>query len=413
MATANTVQSADYALKQGYYGREVQAVFERDFPTLAMIKKKMANGNPHKIPLTTSDGAGVASDYVSAAATATGVSGAPFLVELADFIGVVPLNHKLLLTAQKDGTFFDWLFKENDAKIRAIARHISTLLFGNGGGSIGVNSTTTSNVITLTDKNQAMNFWPGQRLVASANDGTLVGHVLRTGAPGYVTVQSVDRDAGTVTVDATSQITSYSNGDFLFLYGSFAGNVTQKLIFKGFAAWFQASAPTDTFWGVARTNRPELAGFRVPSADQAGPVIQRLRKAAIHGYSLYGSTPRLHVLHPKQWEQASISLAANGYRELKSENGQTGFKTLTLTTTYGDVDIMADPHCDSLRAFLLDTDSLSIPHLSDDLISPVERDGLRLVPATNDVGFEVRYTSFCNLESDAPWRNGSVPLAAV
>jgi len=412
MGVPNTVQTADFALKQGYYGRAIQEVAERDFPLLAMLNKKPATGNPHKIPTILSDGAGVSSDFATAQSSAQGISGQPFLVQLADFFGVVPLNQKMLLTAEKEaGTFIDWLMKENDAKIRGIKRHISTLLFGNGGGAIGQIASFASNVITLSSQNTALNFWVGQQLVASANDGSLVGHALRAGT--FMTVTAVDRDLGTVTVDNTGLITGLANGDSIFLRGSFAGNVTQTLIFKGLAAWLTSAAPTDTLWGVARTGRPELAGFRAPSGDQVGPAIQRVRKLAIHGFTMFQSAPRLCVVHPKQWEQMSISLAANGYRELRSSTGMTGFKTLSLMTTYGEVDIMSDAHCDPLRAYLLDLDSISIPYLDSDLITPIERDGLRMVPAANDAGFEVRYTAFCNLEMDAPWRSGSIPLAVV
>ncbi len=236
---------------------------------------------------------------------------------------------------------------------------------------------------------------------------------------GYLTVASVERDLGQVTFTAVTpgtDLTGYVQADYLFLKGSFAGAVTQKLVFKGLGAWFTSATPTDTFWTVARTGKPELAGFRVPTADQVGGLIQRLRKAAVHGNSVWGATPKTAVVGPKQWEQGSISLQNQGFRDLtklSSVTGQAGYRFLEVVTSYGVIELVADPHCDPLRAFLLDLDTLAITHLGNDIVEYAERDGLRLVPSTTDVGFEARLTSFCNLVCNAPWKNGSVPLAAV
>jgi hypothetical protein len=415
----NTVTTADYALKQNYDSKEIMSVFTRDYPTLSRIKKKQNTiGNPQKVPVVTSDGAGVSSDFATAQSTALGVPGSAFLVEMSDIFADVQIDFKLMETAGTGGgkgAFLDWLKTENDSKINGAGRLLSKFLFSNGGGALGRRLSLATQTITLTNSADAVNFWPGQQLVASTGDGSGGSDALKGGTP--VTVQSVDRDLGTVTVDAIANITGNANNDYLFLRGTFAGNVSTKAIFKGFSTWFTAAAPTDTLWGVARTGKPELAGYRVPVADQVGGVIQRLRKAAIHGNSAWGATPKDFILHPKQWEQASISLQNQGYRIIdngtRDVTGTAGYQILELVTAYGVAKIMSDAHADPTTAYLLDLDTMWISHLQSDLIKAVEKDGLRMIPLATSVGFEVRYACYSNLVCNAPWKNGTVPLAAV
>ncbi len=422
MGTPNTVTSADALLKQYYGQRAVKDLYSRKFPTLSRIRKQPnTEGNPQKVPIILSDGAGVSSTYSSAAASAKGIQSSPFLVQMADFVGVVPLDHKLMKTAGTTGgkgAFVNYLKKENDAKINGIGRHISTLLFGNGGGAIGRGASLSTNTLTLTQAADAINFWPQQQISASANDGSDAAHALRSGGTiGYLTVLSVDRDAGTVTFTGTpgTELTGFVGTDYLFLRGSFAGNVTQNLIFKGFQTWFPLTAPTDTLWTVARTGTTGLAGFRVPTADQVGGVVQRVRKGAVHGQTAHGATPDWAIVHPKQWEQASISLQNQGVRiiEKAEMNGSAGYKYLSVTTGYGDIELTSDAHCSPVICHFIDSEALWISHLGDDMIECVEQNGLRMIPDPTALGFEIRYAAFCNLVSDEPWKCGSIPLAVV
>jgi hypothetical protein len=83
---------------------------------------------------------------------------------------------------------------------------------------------------------------------------------------------------------------------------------------------------------------------------------------------------------------------------------------LELVTNYGVIEIVGDAQQMPTRCHLLDMDSLKLAHYGDSVVKFVERDGLRMVPASNYAGWEVRLAAYANVECDRPWSNGSCTL---
>jgi len=310
--------------------------------------------------------------------------------------------------------------KETDAKMNGIGRHQSMLLFGGGGGSLGRVASISTNTFTLSDRNDIVNFWEGQQLVYSTGTGTGGGDALRAGSPGYLTIQSVDRNAGTFVTDAVAGVTGVAANDYIFLRGAFAGNVSQTQIFKGFGAWFPQAAPTDTLWGVARTGQSDLAGFITPAADAVGGPLQRIGKALVHGYTFWNATPRDVVLHPKQKHQIVVSMQNQGIREISvgETAGTAGYSKLSYTAEFGDVAIWSDPMANAQIAYMLDMNTFCIRHLGEKMIEFETADdgsGSIWYPSTGiqDAGHYFRMTCYSNLFVETPWKNGTVGLAAV
>jgi hypothetical protein len=256
------------------------------------------------------------------------------------------------------------------------------------------------------------------QLVFSTGNGTSSGHTLRTGSPGYLTVQSVDRGAGTFTTDAVAGVTGVAANDYVFIRGGFAGNVSQTDLFKGFGVWFPMAAPTDMLWGLARTGKSELAGFITPSADVAGGPLQRISKGLLHGFTQMNATPRDVVLHPSQRYQINVSMQNQGLREISvsETTGQAGYRKLVYTADHGDVDIWSDPFANSQTGYMLDFDSFHIRHFGEKIIDfdmPDDEKGSMWYPLAANAGHALRLYSFANLMVESPYKNGTIPLAAV
>lgn len=415
MAVYDTLTAVNNYMKEYYENFDaVEAVYSKKHKLLSMIEKKSVVGNPMKIPMLITDGAGVSGNLVSASASAAGVTPQAFFVQPGDFVSVVPLDYKVMEAAESPGSFVEYVDMNIQAKLGGLGRLHSRFLFGNGGGSIGQRASISTNTITLQNPEDTINFWPGMVLRASAGDGASGAHTQRVGS---TAVQSVNRESGTVTVVSAAAITGFANADYLFVDGLFAGDQSQISVMKGLAAWFTTTAATDTLWTVARTNYPELSGYRNPNAATAGGVVDRMRALATIGDRTYGATPSIGVLYSEQWEVASKTLQNQGYRPIEVGETETmaGYKKLAIIGQYGEVSLIAEPFCPQNVGYMLDMSTLQLPHLGDKLVHFAKSpDGQNMyVPSTTTVGYDIRIVSYPNLACNAPWKNGVTPLPAL
>jgi hypothetical protein len=415
MATYDTLTAVDNYMKE-YYGNfdAVEAVYSKKYKLLSMIPKKSTVGNPMKIPMLITDGAGVSGNLVSASASAAGVTPQAFFVQPGDFVSVVPLDFKVMEAAESEGSFIDYVDMNIQAKLNSLGRTHARFLFGNGGGSIGRRASISVNTITLSSPEDTINFWPGMVLRASTGDGTSGAHTQKTGS---TAVQSVNRESGTVTVVSAAAISGFADNDYLFIDGLFAGDQSQISVMKGLAAWFTPTAATDTLWTVARTNYPELSGYRNPNAATAGGVVDRMRALATIGDRVYGATPSIGVLYSEQWEVASKTLQNQGFRPIEVSETETmaGYKKLSIIGQYGDVSLIGEPFCPQGLGYMLDMETLQMAHLGEKLVNFAKSpDGQNMyVPSTSVVGYDIRIVSYPNLACNAPWKNGVTPLPAL
>lgn len=413
MATPNTITSLSYGLKEYYDGKRVVSTTVDKQTTLDMLPKDAAMaGNPHKVAVITSSGGGISPDFEAAQGSSSGIQGQAFMIEPAEMYAVVTYDHLLLKTA-KGGALFDYAVRESNEKLAQLGNRLSIYLFGNGGNAMGqIDANYTSgNTFTLTNPEHAIRFYPGQQLVASNDDGTGGSDALLDSGD-HVTVTSVNLDAGTVTVDDASLISGIAANDYLFERGGFAGNVNQRKVFKGFGAWITAAAATDTLWTVARTNYPELSGFRAPSGALTGTKANRIKMAARYGNTHYGARPEMLVVSPVDWEDISIGMEAQGLRliEVKNSTGITGYEAIRVRTNYGAVDVLSDRHKTSGDGLFITKDAVSVDSLGP-LTHLMEVDGLTIRAKPNSAEWETRYASYANLSIRAPFKCGRVALA--
>lgn len=417
MALGSTSAQLAWAIKQNYTPKVRRAATVRKTPLLSKLDARQLQGEPMKCPLIGSAGAGVGSTYAAAAEAARGMVGEQFLVYPADFVGVVPISFRSDLISSGDkGGFFDLKKKETELAFGRLGQDIAIQLGGNGGGAIGKGASVSTNTVTLTDPGTAANFVEGMIVQSSANDGSAVGHALRTG---QMVVTGVDVDANTVTFDNVAGITSFAGTDYLFRKSIFAGNTTNP-VFKGLGALYPLASPTDTLHGLARTGKPRYAGFRLTGLT--GNPLERVKALSTHGFTVYGAQPSLCALHTKQWEQISKLLTNQGYREIVvGENtASIGYSKLLINGAGGEVEIMGDPFLPTTQFWLIDTETTFIGHYGKSLTNIQGQDSSdgdmalsMYFPSYSELGSEIRMYSFANLTSEAPWLSGTGALPAL
>ncbi len=243
-------------------------------------------------------------------------------------------------TSNNKGAFVDAFEFELDSAMDAMKRNFGYEPYLNGGGAIGrVGSGQTGATVTLLNINDIVKFEKGQILVVSANDGTS-GSV----RAGTVKVGSVDRDAGTITIDSTqaptwndaAAISGIQANDYIFTEGDFGLGI------KGFEAWIPSTAPTggDNFFGLDRSVDPvRLAGSRL-DLRTLGPEEQIQKMAQVS----YRNGGKLSHVFWNDLDMLALILALGSRRQVANTEveGKIGFEGVKVSTGYGTVEAYAD-----------------------------------------------------------------------
>lgn len=261
--------------------------------------------------------------------------------------------------------FVEAITGEFDGLFIGLGMTLAGFLYGNGGGAIGQissSSSTGAQIITLADPSLAVNFWQGQILQASADDGT-GGAGVRTGT---VTVGSVDPVLGQVGVTAAAWTTGISAcvaGDYLFNQGSY--NATPP----GLAGWIpdDQHRPTSTsanFNGVARYADSRLSGAYYfgngnpysESLVQLATLMARYG-AGRNGKPLKGFVNYLAFAQIVKEQMGKVVLAT----DTAFKAPQIGFDGVRLMGANGPIDIYPSSMCPQNHAWILEMDKWLIP----------------------------------------------------
>lgn len=242
-------------------------------------------------------------------------------------------------TANSKGAFVEAFEFELDSAMDAMKRNMGYEPYLNGGGAIGQIS-AASNVatatITLLNINDIVKFEKNQPLVTSTADGTSGAVKL-----GRVTVLSVDRDAGTITVNQTSWndpagIPTVAASDFIFTEGDFGLGI------KGFEAWIPSTAPTlgDSFFGLDRSvDAVRLAGSR-QDLRTLGPEeqIQKMCQVSVRNGG------KLSHIFENDLDFLALILSLGSRRVIVNTevDASVGFEGVKVATGVGTVEVYSD-----------------------------------------------------------------------
>lgn len=344
MTTIN-VTALEKALKTVYEKKGVAQYFENMAFLDGVPKDTEFGGKNHSIQLRHDGGAMPTGSFTDALTDSEANQYKEFLVTRRKSYIRRSIDGEAIESATGgDTSAFDGLQDTIDSAFQSFAADLALKMFGNGGGSRGVISSHTATTITLTNESDIINFQIGQKLQASATDGT-------TGAvvAGTATISKIDRDGLVLTINAFPG--AWADAMYLFTNGDFG------LALIGLGGWIPDAAPTagDNFFGVDRSVDPvRLAGQRyINTAGDPKEVV--LDKALARGFR-FAKRFDAAYLNPLDMSDITVALA-NRIREPRPGGDgkqMLGYNKVTLTGAgQGHIDIMADPWCPRGKMYLL------------------------------------------------------------
>lgn len=389
------------ALKTLYPEKTMEIECYKNHPLLAMVPKaENFEGANLVIPVSYSFGPGISADFGTAQTNADASAQVAFTVTRASTHAVAKISSEVIEASKSDkGAFVDALKHEMDSALQGLSEDLAATVYGSGSGSIGkisAGSNVATATITLSDIEQIVNFYKGQKLALSSADGT--GSLRDSGD--VVTVSALDRDAGTVTVSTTwSGISGASASDFIFPEGAHAAKM------KGLAGWVPLTAPSATaFFGVDRTaDVTRLGGVRFTAT---GLSIEEALVKAGNRVSREGGKPDVCFMNHSRYQDLVLSLGSK-VQYTDSKVGDIGFEGLRLVGPTGSIKVIPDPYCPTDRAYMLQLNTWKLYTLGK-MVKINALDGNQVLRMSSSDGIEIRLVSRGNLTCKAPGRNAVI-----
>lgn len=415
----------------------------RASPLMDDLRKSAIEGANTGEFFTLAGGMGIAGDLASAqevaAQSGTGGPGTAPGAATHDGQWLVPhgqietslrLKYRdLVIGKTNKGAYVRNLTHATDKHGEAFGERFAQLLLGGSGYTLGeVDLTTTaSGVITVVDHESIANIHRGMVLVASANNGTSSNHTLLPSNVNFVKayVKSVNRDAGTFVVSATSYDGAAgipagwgSQGDnvFIFPLGQFkpllpGSTFNSKLLVQAISEWITPTAASDTFNSVDRSIDSALSGVRPPSSVIGGlPPEHKIGAVAAYMQQFYAATrPLTYIASPLVWFSLVRALHAQGIVTDIGGALTAGGRSVKVATVLGESKIIAEPHQDPNFVYGLLLDEIKIHHL-DGLPGVANADGFQMLRQADSNDLEFRLICFPQLIIREPWRHARFAL---
>jgi len=417
---ASTLAQFDAFLKDYYTKDKIDDLTKKDRPFFGMVtREEDLGGDQYVHPFIFQNPQGFGATLAKAQQGSQqgsgngNLQGRKWKVAYGDYSASVEIGDKVIKASRSNvGAFLRDQETEINGLYNGFGDTFSTYLYGNGGQALG-SFTISSGVCTLVNADDIVNFEVGQILVVSANDGSDSSHILiASSAQGFVV--SVDRNAGTFSVSATSggsvaTPTNWTGTMFGFRDGDFGGSGATRILL-GLGAWIPAAAPTSTtFENINRTvDSARMSGIRLTSAEIASVTLeQRLKRLVtrMRGRN-FGPGPDAVFLNPEKWQNVADSLESRGYREIGA-NAEFGYENITFKAGGKTVKLYADPFCPIGTAFALKMDTVKLGGLSK-IPEVVNGDGLEMLRKVASNDYEYRLVAYPAFVVAAPGFCGRV-----
>jgi hypothetical protein len=395
-----TKSNGDAILKELYPDDVLKNLTHQGRPTLALIPKAQWDGDAVVVPVTYGNPAGVSNTFATAATNKANSKSTKFTVTNKTLFSLASINNEIIeLSRSRKGAFAEALQYEVDNAMNGISNELAGQLFRSGGGSLGTVGSLTSTTITLTNAADAVNFEVGMVVAGDTVDG---GGTVHSGSE---PVTAVDRDAGVLTMTATSDISGLAAGDHLFRAGAYDAAVS------GLASWLPASAPGATsFFGVDRSvDTSRLGGVRVSSSEVSGLPVEEKLQLTLEKLTREGGMPDIIACHTSVVRDLEISLGSKVQYQQFSV-GDVGFDSIKMHGPAGAVKVVGDRFCPVNRAYALQLDTWKLRGTRGGLPAILGADGKMIREADVD-SYEIRIGWYGNLICSAPGFNAVCDLS--
>lgn len=417
--------AANTWLKEYYAGQFLQELELKDYPTLAIARKKSKGagfdlkGRYTYKPTITAPGGSGASDW----ATAWNQSGGnpygqtqAFEIAPAPYYNMQQVTGMDYLRSQGDEAAFTSAMQKmvKDA-VRGMKQDISRQIFLSGVQVIGVVSAiTTTNVandtIVLTFQQNARNFYPLKTFIDVKAAGTVGaartrGSALITAGTGMQVLQVPRVNANIVfnqsVTDATNGIPGLVVGDSIF-------NASDSLTVgaQGLAGWnpYGGANVGDSFFNVNRFNNPFLQGFSY-DATTGVSLVESIEDALTAAEQAIDSHPDIAVCNSTNYNKIKKYLQSQN-RYTNEEDimfpsvgfDQTEEDVYVKGIKIGDLTVVKDNSVGPTTIQCFKADELELLMLQDGFV-PWDLDGNTLVQnqAQNSDALLMRFGMYWNL----------------
>jgi hypothetical protein len=422
---AITTSTVAYVLKTVYTPRAMQSAVYKNNPLFAMMPKEGGfTGATHvhavryrdslaRSPIFSvaqyragANGATAASGYADLAAAAGTVGntlGKQFIINRNKEYAIYTLEQEAILAGRDDkGSLVRILSTEVDAALNNLNRTMGHNMYETGSGALGVSTNVASTTITVGEAivnfELGMTLWSGTTEIAAVRGApTPVGQ--------YIT--SIDRGAGTFTVNAIGDTGFGTAGDYIFQMGDRPPTVltstfgNSKIV--GVGAWNPVTTPSggESFFGVDRTaDVTRLSGQRL---DISGMQPEEGYVTALARLAREGADPS-HIF-TSFTDDKNLKLALGSRVETKYDTvGDVGFESMRIRGPLGQVKVYPDINAPVGYARILTLDTWAFKYLGD-LVNTADLDGSRLAREYQADRFEGRLSVYGNTVCYAPHKN--------
>lgn len=393
-----------FALKTLYPDKKIRQLMYENNPLFAMMpKNEKFSGEDMAIPVRYADPQGRSSTFSKAQTNKGSQKGVKFKLTRKKDYSLASIDGETMeATEDNIGAFMAAVKSEFDGAFNSIVRSAAIKQYRSGTGRIGkisAASNPATDTITLDDTNDIANFEVGMVLQVSDADG---GGAVRAGT---VTIESLDRDAGTITATGnwTAGIAAAVAGDFIFQDGDYDAAMS------GLDAWVPESAPGATlFYGVDRTvDKTRLGGVRY---DGSGVSVEEALIEGVARIERHGGVIS-HIFVDHLQHANFVKALGSKVTRVTAKVGEIGFEGVLVHTSKGMAKVFADINCQHTVAWCLQMDTWKlhslkrVPHI-------LGLDKLKFLREASADSYESRTGYYGNVGNDGPGLNGRIKLAA-
>jgi len=377
----------------------------KDNPLLALMPKATDfYGEDAKAPLKYAPNAGRSSTFATAQSNSTNVKNVAFRYSRVSDYAVARITNELILASKNNsGAFVSALKQEIDSAQLNVSNSAAQAVYGNGSGVIGqlaASTTLASTTIQLRNIEDIVFFEVDYKIKLSAANG---GGSVRSGV---LTVVGVDRELGTVTVDAniSTAIPAATVNDYI----SVEGDYDKKM--KGLGAWIPSIAPSigDNFFGVDRSvDVTRLAGFRgdLSSLPIEEALIQGGMKIGRDG----GKVDHVFMSFQKYADLTKSLGSKVQFVDILAKDANIGFQGVKVNLGKSIATVIPDRNCPDNKMFMLQLDSWKL-HSLEGMPMILDMDGLKMLRVSNDDAAEIRVGYYAQIACNWPGANGQFSI---
>lgn len=424
MSSPITQSAVAGILKELYDDQKVQWLTYKDNPALAMMKKEEKfPGKYYPVPVVYGLTQGASATFASAYNNQSSPLVAEFLVTRVSDFSLASIDGQLLAAAQTDpGAFIDGAELMIDAAFQTAVNRLASAMFRNGAGTIGqitsvVNVSGNNYNVTLTNPDDAVQFEPGQTLVAvQFVDGS------GTAPTDTAVIVAVNRNTGVLNVNSATNIASdwpasyylavqgdlptTSNNNFQ-PSGSTGTNSLLKL--AGFAAWLPIAGPpvSDTFFGVNRNlDVQRLAGV---TFDGSGLSIEEGLLQGTGRIAMNGGRVDTGICSYATYTSLIISLGSK-VQYIDEKIGEIGFRGVQVNGANTVMSVFPDRNCPDGLIYCLEMDSwvLRSQNAAPHILKYMDEIEILRIPGVDAA--ELRVGMYGNMYTNKPGHNGVIQV---